>query len=256
MAHLSVKNATRTPFQKQVQRIYAKLSIPYDPWAPKDVYACEEFLRPLLWISQKEMTWECTLGASLLPTRTWLEPGRVKAIWECRAMGTFEHESIAANFTSISSTNSWWSRDQATPRKSQPVNSPRFFVLGWGRESTKLGQHMFPNPLKTMILLSLARRASRSHRFPLTGLFGILKLRFLFLISPPKKKSLERSIDRFRVGHSHHPRLTKMFVELFWSGAVDSRPSRKCGILFVELGPAMRHRRLYRSLDGWKLDEF
>ena len=36
----------------------------------------------------------------------------------------------------------------------------------------------------------------------------------------------------------HHERLTKMLVEMFKSGAIDSRPSGKCGILFVGAGHA------------------
>ena len=36
----------------------------------------------------------------------------------------------------------------------------------------------------------------------------------------------------------HHERLTKMLVEMFKSGAIDSRPSGKCGILFVGEGHA------------------
>ena len=55
-----------------------------------------------------------------------------------------------------------------------------------------------------------------------------------------------------------------MLVEFFRSGAIDSRPSSKCGILFVCFvclfvsRPAMRHRRLYRCHRwmnvGWILD--
>lgn len=208
----------------------------------------------------REKWHESTLGAPLLPTRKWLEPGKVKAIWECRAMGTLEHEMVAANFTPISSTNSWWSRNQATPRKwiNQLIHSSWFFVLGWGRKSTKVGRHTFSNPFKTMISLSLHQRASRSYRFPLTGLFRVLKLRFL-VSDFPKTYSKDWSIDRFRVVYSHHARLTKMLVEFSRSGTIDSRPSSKCGTLFclfVVLGPAMRHRRLCRCRDGWKLDAF
>ena len=40
-------------------------------------------------------------------------------------------------------------------------------------------------------------------------------------------------MDRVRVVYSHHARLTKMLVEFFRSGTIDSRPSSKCGTLFV-----------------------
>ena len=109
---LSVKSATRTPFQKQVQRIYAKFWIPYDPLSTK------EFLRRLLGSSKKKWH-KSPLWTPLLPIRKWLEQGQLKATWECKAMGTPEHEIIAANFPSISSTNSWSNRDQATPNHSK-----------------------------------------------------------------------------------------------------------------------------------------
>ena len=40
------------------------------------------------------------------------------------------------------------------------------------------------------------------------------------------------------IGCLHHERLTKMLVVMFKSGAIDSRPSGKCGILCVGAGDA------------------